>query len=347
MTLGVRPADLDEDREELLAVLSRNLDTLNHERRFKWMYHENPLGPARSWLAWDRASKHVVGVASVFPRAIWLGSTPVLCGQVGDFAIDPTHRSLGPALMLQRATFEPVDEGQLKLCYDCPPHERGMATFRRLGMVPTTAFIRHARLLRTDRQFARRIPHRPLAAGLARVGNLALRLSSLRWAPRAGLEISEYDGRFSEDFSALDRSIGGRLGIRGRRTAEDLNWRYRDDSLHTYHVLTARRRGDLVGFAILHLDGADAFVVDVFGALEVSDTVALLDAASARARTAGAQTLHAPVSEGCFLIAALAAAGFRSREGGPLLVAYTRDGQRWSRDASLSGWNLTQSDIMV
>lgn len=346
MTVSARVVDLSVEQEELLAVLERNLADLPHARRFKWMYHGNPLGPAWSWFAWDTEARRVVGVASVFRRAVWLGSRAVLCGQVGDFAIDASHRSLGPAVMLQRATFEPVDRGTLVFCYDCPPHERGMSTFRRLGMRPTTTMRRHARLLRTDRQLARRLGG-PVAAGLAPLGNALLRLSSLG---RGGgpLEVAGHAGRFGEEFSALDQRVGGGAGIRGRRSAEDLNWRYRDDPLHDYQAMTARRRGELAGFAVLSGAGPDAFLVDLFGALSVDELVTLLDAVADHARAAGAETLHAAACDGGPLTPAFARSGFRLRDQGPLVVAYARSGSEARKQLDRpADWNLTHSDVMA
>lgn len=339
--MRVRPVDLDTDRDELLAVLDRNLTDLPHARRFQWLYRDHPLGRALAWFVCD-GPRQVVGIASLFPRAMWLGGRVVSGGQVGDFAIDAAHRSLGPAVMLQRATFEPVDSGVLHCCYDCPPHERGMSTFRRLGIKPTAVMVRYACLLRTDRQLTRRLS-RSVAAGISPLANAALRLSRIRHRPSPGLDIAIHHGRFGAEFSALDGRVGGAAGIRGRRTAEDLNWRFRDDPLADYEVLTARRRGELEGFAVLAVAGADPSLVDVFGVLPLGDTVALLDAAVAHAREMGGETLHACVSEGSRLADALVGAGLRSRARGPLVVVYSGGVVA----PSAEGWALTYSDIMA
>jgi len=346
MAVIVRPVDLDREREELLAVLEQNLADLPHARRFKWIYCDNPEGPAWSWFVCDRASGQVHGVASVFRRAMWLGPRVSLCGQVGDFAIDADHRSLGPAVMLQRATFGPVDQGHLALCYDCPPHERGMSTFRRLGMKADATLVRHARLLRTDRRLAGRLG--AIGRVLAPVGNVLLRVAAGRRARPAAFAIARHDGRFDEEFSALDRAVAAPDVIRGRRSAEDLNWRYRDDPLTDYVVLAARRRAELIGFVILTVEAGDMVVVDLFGELTAEETLDLLEAAADDARAAGAETLHLSVSDGSRLIPHLPRAGFRRREEGPRVVAYAqaRGGAGGSRDDAWR-WDLTHSDVLV
>lgn len=342
MTVRIRAVHLDTEHEDLLAVLERNLPDLPHARRFKWIYREGHLGPAWSWLLWDSESRDPVGVASLFRRAIWRGGQVEMCGQVGDFAIDPSHRSLGPALMLQRATFGPVDAGDLALCYDCPPNARGMSTFRRLRMTSSATLTRHTRLLRTDRQFAKLLGRGLATTAVARLGNAVIRLASRRRRRSPELEIGLHLGRFDEEFSALDRRVGGGDGVRGRRAAEDLNWRYREDPLQEYQVVTARRRGELVGFLVMSTVHQDSIVVDLFGALSSDGMADLLDAAAQLGHAAGLESLHTLISADHPLTAPLRTAGFRARESGPHVVAYAGD-----RAASGQTWRLTYADVMA
>ena len=342
MTLQVRAVNLDREHEELLGVLERNLPELPHARRFKWLYREGHLGPAWSWLLCDSESREPVGLASLFRRAIWRGGKVEMCGQVGDFAIDPSHRSLGPAVMLQRATLGPVDAGQLALCYDCPPNARGMSTFRRLKMEASATMTRHVRLLRTNRHLARYLGDGRMTAGAAELANAALRLATWRRRRSRDLEIGLHPGRFGEEFTALDRRVGAGDAVRGRRAAEDLNWRYRDDPLNEYQVLTARRSGELAGFAVIATSQRDAVVVDLFGVLSTAETADLLDAAAQLGRAGGLEAVSTLISADHSLTAPLRTAGFRARESGPWVVAYAGAG----RDGG-SVWRLTYSDVMA
>jgi hypothetical protein len=341
MTLQIRPVNLDREHEELLGVLGRNLPELPHARRFKWIYRDGHLGPAWSWLLWDSEGREPVGVASLFRRAIWRGGKVEVCGQVGDFAIDPSHRSLGPAVMLQRATFGPVDAGQLALCYDCPPNARGMSTFRRLRMDSSATMTRQARLLRTNRQLSRYLGKGRITGTAARLGNAVLRLASWRRRRGGELEIALHPGRFDEEFTALDRRVGADDAVRGRRAAEDLNWRYRDDPLHEYQVLTARRSGELVGFAVLATHHQDSAVVDLFGVLSAEEAADLLDAAAQLGRDDGLESVSTLISADHPLTAPLRLAGFRARESGPFVVAYAGRGQHGS------AWRLMYADVMA
>jgi hypothetical protein len=248
--------------------------------------------------------------------------------------------------MLQRATFEPVEAGALALCYDCPPHERGMSTFRRLGMAPSATMTRHARLLRTDRQLEKRLGW--AAAPLARMGNALLRFSEWRGRSTACLEIALHEGRFGDEFSSLDRGLNVAGAIRSRRAAEDLNWRYRNEPVGDYRVLAARRHGELVGFVVLAVSGRDAVVVDIHGALSPDGVADLLDSSARLLRDAGVESLQAVVSSDSPLAVPLSRCGFWHRSTGPLVVVHARaGGPARAVLERKAAWHLTYSDVMA
>src|SRR5262245_3707026 len=134
MAVKIRPVNIESDYSLLLDVLERNLGVSRDLERFDWLYRQNPCGTAWAWFAYEQGKERIVGSASLFPRVMWVNGTEQRCGQVGHFSVDTGYRSLGPALLLQRATFDPVLKGHLAFCYDTPPHAQGMATFDRLGM---------------------------------------------------------------------------------------------------------------------------------------------------------------------------------------------------------------------
>ncbi len=348
MAISVRPVDFDSEQQEFLNLLQRNLKDLPHARRFDWLYRNNPAGTAWSWFAYEKQTTKLVGVASLFPRAMWVGKEIRLCGQVGDFAIDISHRSLGPALMLQRVTFDPVNRGTLALCYDCPPDDRGMSTFRRLGIEPHCQMLRYAKLLKTDRQFARRIGTGKLAAGFALVGNRWLSLWNSRQPAVAGLDVSLYKGRFGEEFSVLDRQVGRSDVVRGRRSAADLNWRYRDDPLRDYEILTARKRGELVAFMVVSSVDQDAHIIDLFGSESANVALELLHATAEHLGTQPIQTLQAHIAAGSPLAALLQKADFRYRSQSARVVAYAQpDGEVFSFLASRPQWLFSHADVLI
>jgi hypothetical protein len=318
---------------------------MDHERRYQWLYQANPDGPAWSWFVFEGTSDRVIGVASVFPRSMWVGERPTKCGQVGDFAVCASHRTLGPALALQRATFEPVDQGILTLCYDCPPHRAGMSTFSRLGIQPSCNVNRYALPLRVDARFRKRLgSHLALPVG---VGNLLLWLHR-RPALRLGsgsLEISEHTGAFGEEFSQLDSAVKGANQIRGQRSAAQLNWRYLEDPLQKYQVFTARRKGELVAFAVLRVAGEIVTVLDLFG-IGLEEAATALLAAIVERFERSHQTVDAYLSDGNESVDYFLKMRFRLRSEAAKVVAYAKP-----HSAALEflqkgpNWSFSQAEI--
>ena len=272
MSFAIRPARLAQDKELMFRVLERNLPDLDHRSRFEWAYLNNPAGPAWSWLALERSTEHVIAVASVFPKILWIAGEPMKCGQVGDFAVESKYRSLGPALALQRATLALVDDGTIALCYDCPPHERGMAPFRRLGLDVTCRLGHFTQLLIASPWIARRFHVGAQSARLlALVPNQLLRLRRF-FLSRARVEVTDFEERFGHDFSRLDERLVHPRMIRTRRSATELNWKYRDDPLRRYKTLVAHERGALLGFLVYETNHERATICDL---LAISPEVAM------------------------------------------------------------------------
>jgi hypothetical protein len=357
MSLAVRRISLVNDRQEMLQLLNRNFGG-SQEARFDWRHRDNPAGPSWSWFVYDRNNLATVAMATVFPRHMFVRGKRVLGGQVGQFAVDASHRSLGPAVLLQRTTFEPVDMGALAFCYDCPPHDAGMSTFVRLGMRANCEVTRYALPLRSDEYFERRLGKSRWTKPVVSATNLGLKLRSFK-KRMPGIEIGKLEGTFGEEFSHLDTSIPSSNEIRASRAAEDLNWRYRGDPLARnylpngntggYRLWAARRAGELLAFVafFIQTDGI-ASIVDIFGR-ELSDVgPALLEEVIAGCRREGVSSIHGFCSDESELKAVFRSIGFKPRELVARVVAYEKS-QNGSGALLNSGvrWVFSQVEVML
>ena len=179
MTVSVRRANLKSDRGELLDLLQTNLPYLPHAQYFDWLYHDNPEGPALTWVATEAGSPRLIGMAAAFPRrTYYLGSE--LRGYVlGDFCIVPEYRSLGLAITLQRTCLEGLSEQGARFVLDFPS-DGMLAVYRRLRIQPDKTMIRYAKLLRADRKIAEHIALGGVADGLTVVANGILKFRGSR-----------------------------------------------------------------------------------------------------------------------------------------------------------------------
>ncbi|MGY0611413.1 hypothetical protein [Luteimonas sp. A501] len=129
----------------------------------------------------------IVGLLALAPRKMRAGGRELRAGVLSHLAIQPAHRSLGPALMLLESVLEAAQD-RFDLVYGIPNASQGAgAALRRAGLRPLADMERSVRIVRHGHYLARRLP-RPLAmparlAGLAVDGGDAV---SRAWRLRAG-----------------------------------------------------------------------------------------------------------------------------------------------------------------
>jgi hypothetical protein len=318
MTVSVRRANLESDREELLDLLQTNLPQLPHAQYFDWLYRNNPGGPALTWVATEAGSRRLIGMAAAFPRRTYHLGSEGRCYVLGDFCIVPEYRSLGLALTLQRTCLAGLSEQGSRFALDFPS-DGMLAVYRRLRIHPDKTMIRYAKLLRADRKIAEHVAVGAVADGLTVVANGILKLRDGRSRRRTTWTIAKEDGPCGEEFTqaALRWSLTTRNCA--ARTADFLNWRYYQHPLWQFETLTARGEGKLHGYLVQHPYREDYFIDEVMGEDDPVRRDLLLEAiAIARAREV--QTLCAPWLSSHSLPELLRDYGFRPRESHPVVL---------------------------
>jgi hypothetical protein len=341
MTMLFRQADCGSDCQEIVDTLQANLPYLPHARLFQWLYRRNPEGPALVWVARDPGSGRMIGVAAAFPRRLYCSGKEVQGYLLGDFCISASHRSLGLAVMLQRACLEGLTATGAKYVFDFPSHTM-LAVYRRLHIAANQTMIRHAKLLHADRKVAERLPAGALARGLSVIANAGLRLRDAGARRRANCAITAEAGPWGEEFTQAGREWSPRMGTCVARTAEYLNWRYGQHPLRPYEMLTARDAGTLGGYLVQHMEGVDCSIDDLVAG---DDNVRcdLLLGAIAAARERRVQTLSAPWLSSHPGSRLLQKCGFRPRESRPLVVLALPQAESQAGQGN-EGWYLSHGD---
>lgn len=319
MSVTVRDADVERDRDELVSFQREHLTPRADDARFDWLYLRNPHGKGRAWIAADGRSGRTVGIAGAFPRRMWLDGKPGQGWILGDFCIAPENRSLGPALVLQRACLDSLASEEDTLCVDFPSQAM-LAVYMRLGVRTSINLALRVRLLRIDTKVRNFVPFDFLARGISAVGNSILKFQPLPRAVSGSLEVSAHHGPFGEEFSAFDLANAGRHGLQGLRTADYLNWRYRDNPLGQYHAVVVRRGSELLGYAVLEIRGMDCVLADLQLTDEVNTAPAILPYVDRFARKLKLERIIATVTEESALRFHLRGAGYYRRGNVPLVV---------------------------
>jgi GNAT superfamily N-acetyltransferase len=315
LSLVCREVGAEDARERLVPFLQTHFQGWRATEKFEWLYLENPLGHARVWVLEDAAGR-LVGASSAFPRRVGLGDRRWDAWVLGDFAVAPEHRAIGPAVALQRAACECVDRGEPFLWYDFPSRSM-MAVQRRLGIEPCGEMMRLVYLVRADRIVERKLPGGLVGRSAVMAGNSVLGIRSALRKRDDSTTVSP----FEKDFDVSPPpglEAGG--GVSLERSAAYLNWRYRRDPRGRARILEARRGASHGGFLAFLSGGGEFEIIDVFGVAGDAFFRELVLEVVNLARSEGASTVTAVVSNLHPLMARFEKLGFSCRDGVPFAV---------------------------
>lgn len=342
MAISVRPADLHTDRSVLIEALSRCLLPQSDGRRFDWLYRKCPHGEARVWIASDGNGSGILGAAAVFPRRMFVGGEIRVGCVLGDFFIMPHFRSLGPAVLLQRACLEAVGSNGPDVCYDFPAGAM-IPVYKRLAIESQKLFVRLAKPLRVDQTVQTRVKTRWLAQGLSAISNRILDSRDRRRRQLSDCTLSLHSGLCDDEFTVLARAVSAGYGVCVERSAEYLNWRYRNHFARSYELLTARRAGALLAYAVFTQDAGNAEIVDLFGVQERGVLSDLISGVVALLRQRNAMILSAPMLASHPHVSIFEGIGFYKRETCPVIL-YPPPSHAAGEPGDTNEWFLMQGD---
>jgi hypothetical protein len=260
MSIRVRLGNPVEDQEQIIAGLRNHLNPLTDKQRYDWLYRQNPDGPARIWVIEDEQSGRIVGSSGLLPRLFYIDGKEVTGCVVADTWVHPDHRVLGPAVKLQRACIADIMSGTFRLGYDFP-RQAMPAVYGRIRIAPCDTLTDFVRLLRFNSYLDNRFGGSPIvdlsARALNAIGRLLTRPRSVR-----NLTLNFESRVCGPEFTPFHRRVAGK-SICVARTTEYLNWRYIGHFHKRHEIFTARRGGELAGYAVVQPDTPRAAIIDV------------------------------------------------------------------------------------
>jgi hypothetical protein len=316
--------------------------------KYQWFYRGNPLGHALAFLldAVTADGNVTVGCCGLGERLISVDGVTRRAGLLADFAVDHKHRTVMPAMMVQRAVCD-YSHQHFELTYAFP-NESAVGVLARAGLQTLGRMGRFARVLRTAPYASRyvRVPSVATGAGALLDAGIALaglatspkppRPSHLAWLTRA-------DARFD---ALWDRARPAFRCI-GMRDSNFLNWRFADRPglPGRFGALIDSENGDLHAYAaIVEKDPGVALLAD-FLAESPDFLAALVHRLWSPLRQKGFHTAVSYFLGPHAIEAALTSAGFRFRNRAKFIVVGPG---RAPIDPNLfkasAAWYLTEAD---
>jgi hypothetical protein len=342
MDTVIRPSKLHADRVPLIEALNRWLTPESNGRRFEWLYLNNPHGEARVWLSTLGATGSIIGAAAAFPRKMLVRGVPTAGCVLGDFFIAPQYRTIGPALQLQRACLDALDSPSLQIFYEFPAAAM-LPIYKRLSIEPSDQMVRLAKPLRADRKLREIVKHPLVVRSLSGPINRVMELRDLPRNHRSRCTIAVHTGSCGEEFTDLAHANSSEYGICTERSAEYLNWRYLNHFARRYEILTARRDGSLVAYAVFTSDQGNGEIADLFGVCEPAVLSDLITGVVARLRKKSIFTLSTQMLDCHPWLGLFRKLGFRERESCPVIHTGISESDR-NRPMNSQPWFLMQGD---
>lgn len=231
--------------------------------RYEWMNNTgNPAGKVWWFLAMDDMSKNLYGFITLMPRLfIWKGKN-ILGGIMGDFVVDKRHRGFGPGLQLPRSVLKKAGELGFRLIYTIP-------YYGTIKHVERAGFNQKVHLLWFIKPlYFHQYLRNPVAKNIS---NCAVFLfdkisQSLLLNPIVIRDIDFVEEKsIGHNFDIFfDELKHRRNNILGSRDFRYLTWRYLQNPLLKFQVLTLRKRAsrDLLGYVIFTINKCKLDVYD-------------------------------------------------------------------------------------
>ncbi len=249
----IREANLDQDGSEIVRLCKAG--ALNCSvQKYRWKYELNV--EQRPWceLAVETVSEHPVGTTALFPRRLLVDGNRFSAAVAGDFAVEPGHRTLYPALALQKAALQACRDGRFDVLYGFPNDAARLVQLRAgyLSAGHVRAGIRPLRA-RCFLDTERRLGWWGHSADLLdAVVQLATRQSREELSEEyAYLALTQTCQRF-DDFWARALS---QYRILVEKNSSYVNWRFMQCPYKHYHLFAAehRKTGEIGGYIVWYV----------------------------------------------------------------------------------------------
>jgi len=316
---AVIDGDLRRDRARVIALWRGNLGSeARLDAKYDWFYLECPWGEPLLQVVRHEATGEWVGVAAIGPRRMLWQGREIRAGVLVDMAVAAAHRSLGPALMLQRRVIERA-AADFDLVYGFP-NPKAVPVVKRVGYLKLADIVRCTRVLHHARYIGRLLP-RLVARPLGSVLDFADRIRDGLRSWRVGRCFAEWSATADprmQDLWAQSKPGDGLVSI---RDPSALRWRFDKAAFHRtrYLLVSAEAGGPLEAWFACESEDTILHVRDFWSADAPRGVPrAAIDALVCAARAEGHAAISIQCTDAAGALSAWRSAGFIERDRRPV-----------------------------
>lgn len=242
-------ADLSRDKDAVVSfwngIQQRPLDA-----KFEWIYLGNPNGKASLWMVHHEETSALSGMTALFPRIFSIKEDSRYCAVAGDLLVHPKHRSLGPALMLQRNVVSKAKNGEYCFIYGFP-NKSAEAVWKRIGYKFLGPTVRLTKVLRTSSLLKKYAIPKALSYIFSPLIDFGLYLFSAEtWKFKSKDYICRFVDFPDERFDRFYEKLKKQYSVVGQRDSEFLKWKYLNDpdDKHQFFAVFNSSEDELHGY---------------------------------------------------------------------------------------------------
>jgi hypothetical protein len=218
--------------------------------RFEWMNQANPAGNTMWFFAIDKENHDLAGTISLMPKELLLNGRTIRAGILGDFMVGKKYRVFGPALHLIKEAIASMKNLGLELIYTIP-NNGSKKLLERAGFIDIDSLyylVRPINMQNYIKKYANPFVAKIIAPF---IGLYKKYFSGEHFT--LGKGCFEEVSRANELFDALWEKIKNKqIGIIGEHCSKYINWRYFQNPLYKFKVLTYKKRedGPILGYIV-------------------------------------------------------------------------------------------------
>jgi len=244
-------ADLNNDKQIILKFWRQNHgDSLDY--KYSWLYENNPAGKAHIWLLKDLDSNEVVGMTGLYPRKFSVKGVQYIAGIVGDFFVHKHHRSLGPAIKLQKCVVAGIKEGLVDFAYGYP-NRLADPVMKRVGFEIIGNLSRFVKIIKTKEQFKKRKFNKTIAAIISPAVDFLLKVKSKknRYTGNNSF-VTRVVNTVDNQFDELWKERKCDHEIYGKRNKEYIDWKIsnKPNNKNKIFIISDSEKNKILGYFV-------------------------------------------------------------------------------------------------
>lgn len=349
MRYSVLKADLKAHRDVIVGLWKSAYDEMSGDR-YGWIYENSHLGPPTSFLLRHNLSGKLVGLVSIFPRNLFVGGRKVRSVICGDFIVLKGHRTLGPALFLQKEAMLEARRSGSELIYGFP-NDKSEPILRRLGYDILERIVTMTKVLRSEYLLKDKIRLMFASRLLSEIIDTPMEIFSESVFERKLRKYSfEADASFDARIDRLWERISAQFSLIGERSASYLHWRFREVPHCSYRLFTMASPGtsEVLGYIVYSQGEARTQIVDFAYAGNLGVFDALFAGFSKYQRSRGTHSIAINVAGSPPLVHRFRRHGYHVRGSGRTILTFDPSDNPFPMDTVKSGcWYLTEGDSDV